>query len=79
MNLQSLLYTVNTLKNIQRELRTTDLLTGLTLVYELPTEAHTAIQREIYQRFHPTMEGYEEKDVFEVELLDVKFTFIKKD
>jgi len=79
MNLPMLLFAVNTLKNIQTQLRTKDLLTGLTLVYDLPAKEHDMLQKEIYERFHPTMEGYEPKDAFEVELLEVKFVFTKKE
>jgi hypothetical protein len=78
MTLQALLFTVNTLKDIQRRLSTTDILTGLTLIYELPAKEHSIIQKEIYQRFHPAMEGYEEKDTVEVELLEVKIVLTKK-
>lgn len=78
MTLQTLLYTVSTLKKIQVELRTTELLDGLTLVYELPSEKHFEIQHEIYKKFHPMMEKYEAKDEFEVDLLGIKFVFTKK-
>ena len=75
MTLKSLLYLVNTLKRIQTELKSKDLLTGLTLVYELPADEHLSIQKEIYKLSHPAMDNFEEKDMFEVELLDTKFIF----
>ena len=77
MTLQTLLFLVNTLKKIQIELRTKDLLNGLTLIYELSDVDHLSIQKEIYKLSHPAMENFEEKDVFEVELLDTKFVFSK--
>ena len=77
MTLQTLLFLVNTLKKIQIELRTKDLLNGLTLIYELSDVDHLSIQKEIYKLSHPAMENFEEKDVFAVELLDTKFVFSK--
>ena len=78
MTLQMLVYLVGKLKQIQTDLRTTDLLKGLTLVYELAAEDHSAMQKEFYKLSHPAMDGYEEKDMFQAELLDVNFIFTKK-
>jgi hypothetical protein len=78
MTLQMLVYMVNRLKQIQSELRTTELLQGLTLVYEMTADEHSAIQKEFYKLSHPAMEGYEEKEMFQAELLDVNFIFTKK-
>lgn len=78
MTLQMLVYMVGRLKLIQSDLRTTDLLKGLSLVYELNADEHSAIQKEFYKLSHPAMENYEEKDMFQAELLDVNFIFTKK-
>lgn len=78
MTLKLLLFTINTLKKIQTEYRTKDLIRGLTMVYELPDSEHLEIQKEIYKLSHPAMENFEEKDIFEVELLDVKLVFSKQ-
>lgn len=77
ITVQSLLYLVNTLKRIQSELKTDDLLKGLTLVYELSEKSHLEVQKEIYKLSHPAMDDFAEKDVFEVELLGTKFIFTK--
>jgi len=53
-------------------------LEGLSLVYELTAPDHAAIQKEFYKLSHPAMEGYEEKDMFQAELLDVNLIFTKK-
>lgn len=78
MTLQMLVYMVDKLKQIQKELHTTELLQGLSLVYELSATDHAAIQKEFYKLSHPAMEGYEEKGMFQAELLDVNLIFTKK-
>jgi hypothetical protein len=78
MTLPMLVYMVDKLKQIQKDLRTTELLEGLSLVYELTAPDHAAIQKEFYKLSHPAMEGYEEKDMFQAELLDVNLIFTKK-
>jgi hypothetical protein len=70
---------VNTLKKIQGELRAKELLQDLTLLYELPAKEFSDIQKEFYKLSHPAMEGYEEKDMFQADLLDVNFIFTKKE
>jgi hypothetical protein len=78
MTLPMLVYMVDKLKQIQKDLRTTELLEGLSLVYELSAPDHASIQKEFYKLSHPAMEGYEEKDMFQAELLDVNLIFTKK-
>lgn len=75
MTLQMLVYLVDKIKQIQGELRTTDLMKGLTMVYELSAEEHSAIQREFYKLSHPAMENYEERELFQAELLGANFIF----
>jgi hypothetical protein len=78
MTVQALLFLVNTLKTVQAKLRTQDLLTGLTMVYELSEKDHLELQKDVYKLSHPAMEGFEEKDMFELELLETKFIFTKQ-
>ena len=78
MTLPMLVYMVDKLQQIQKELRTKDLLAGLSLVYELSAEEHAAIQKEFYKLSHPAMEGYEEKDMFQADLLGVNLIFTIK-
>lgn len=78
MKLQMLIYMVSSLKKIQTELRTKELLQDLTIAYNLPSEEFSAIQREFYKLSHPAMENYEEKPTFQADLLDVNFYFTKK-
>lgn len=78
MTVQSLLYMVTTLKRIQSELRTKELLENLSLTYHLPQDQFSIIQKDFYKLSHPAMDGYEEKEVFQVELLGINLVFIKK-
>ena len=78
MTIKALLYLIQILKETQKNLRTDELLKGLTLVYELEEEEHIKIQKEIYQLTHPALDGFTDNDSVEVELLDVKFIFVKK-
>lgn len=77
MTLKMLVFLADHLKRIQSELRAKELLEGLTMVYELPPDKFLALQQEVYKLDHPTMVGYVEKDQFEVDLIDVKFAFVK--
>ena len=79
MTIKGLLYLVNMFKRTEQEFRTNDFLNGLTMLYNLPEEEHLEIQKEIYKLSHPAMDDFIEKELFEVELLGVKFIFAKTD
>lgn len=79
MNVKMLVYLIDKINDIQKQLRTTELLKGLSLVYELVPDDYSEIQKEFYKLSHPAMEGYTEKDSFEAELLGVNLVFIKKE
>ena len=73
----TIIYLVEVLKGVEKNLQTTEILGGLTLFYELPEDSHIETQKEIYKLSHPAMDGFVENDVVEVDLLGVKFVFTK--
>lgn len=79
MTIKSLLYIVNLFKRTEAELRTTEFLTGLTMLYNLPEKEHLEIQKEIHMLSHPAMDNFIPKDLVELDLLGVKFIFSKID
>jgi hypothetical protein len=78
MKIGTLIYIADKFKTIQRELKTTELLNGLTLTYELPYDEFVQLQMDIYKLSHPAMDGYREQDLIKIELLGVDFTFKSK-
>jgi len=75
MKIETLVFIADKFNLIQRELKTTELLDGLTLVYELPYNDFVQLQKDIYKLSHPAMDGYQEQDVVMLELLKVNFVF----
>ena len=75
MKIETLVYIADKFNLIQKELKTTELLDGLTLVYELPYDEFVQTQKDVYKLSHPAMDGYKEQDVVMLELLKVNFIF----
>lgn len=51
---------------------------GLIITYYLPPKKHYKLQEEIYRLYNPTLKGLEDKEYFDLYLLNVQFRFYKK-
>lgn len=52
---------------------------GLVITYYLPENQHYELQKEVYKLYNPSLDGLENKDIFDVNLLDVHFRFYKEE
>lgn len=50
---------------------------GLEITYYLSDSNHLSLQKEVYQLYNPSLEGFVDREVFDVDIFGVNFRFYK--